>query len=79
VLTHLLSAVVNALRLEVPMLIKLAINTLGGATPHRTMFGAPANVAVRLPVKDMVSARAIVAAPRHSTTEVSIVNAILFS
>jgi hypothetical protein len=79
-LTQLLSCVVNAPRLEVPVPMTPLINRFGGA-PHRWTFGAAGGIfaAERLPVKVMVSARVTADAPTHSRTEVSVMSTILLS
>ncbi len=79
-LMQLLSAVVNAPRLEVPV-PGLGLFKLFGGAPHRAKFGATGGLlrVWRLPVKAMVSACVEAAWPRHSTTKVSVVSPILLS
>jgi hypothetical protein len=80
-LAQKLSVVVNAPKLEVPVPGLALTNTFGGNAPHRPTFGVAGGLLRiwRLPLNVIVSACVEAAAPRHSTTKVSVVSPILLS
>ena len=79
-LAQKLSAVVNAPRLEAPVPGLALTNRFGGA-PHLSKFGAEGGLLRiwRKPLNVIVSACVEAAAPRNSTTKVSVVSPILLS